>query len=191
MEVRKPGLNSYVSVHKAVATACKSPGSMKYIDKPSDCWLITKDSAPRTDDTRNKMKATRDKIKQPTCHTTRRTETRLSVRLSLSWHICRRCRLLNYMSSKSINSRTFDIWHSFPTKLIYASAAILAVSKRNFFWNVTSRRVETSKRFGVAYYLHLQTISGTDSRFLRNASKFSSRRVYSIKARLVRGVIDK
>jgi len=37
MRVIKPGLNSYVSVHKAVVRACKSPGSMKYINKPSDC----------------------------------------------------------------------------------------------------------------------------------------------------------
>jgi len=61
MGMRKPGLNSYVAVYKAVVRACKSPGSMKYIDKPSECWLITKDSAPRTDDTRNKMKVTTDK----------------------------------------------------------------------------------------------------------------------------------
>jgi hypothetical protein len=32
MGVRKPGLYSYVLVHKAVVKACKSSGSMKYID---------------------------------------------------------------------------------------------------------------------------------------------------------------
>lgn len=159
---------------------------MKHIDKPSDCWLITKDSAPRTDDTRKKMKATTDlkKHTQATCYTKGRTETRHSVRRSLFWHICCRCRLLNYMSSKSIKSRTYDMWTSFPTRLIYASAAIITVSKRNVFWDVTSRWVETWKRFGVTYYLHFQTISGMGRRFLRNASKFSSRQDWYISTRL-------
>jgi hypothetical protein len=35
--VRKPGLNSHDSIHRAVVRACKSPDSMKYIDKASDC----------------------------------------------------------------------------------------------------------------------------------------------------------
>jgi hypothetical protein len=40
----------------------------------------------------------------------------------------------------------------------------------------------TCKRFGVAYYLYPLNISSMGSRFLRNASKFSSIRIPSIKA---------
>jgi len=123
-----------------------------------------------------KWRSQRTRKTQATCYTKQRTETRLSVRHSLSLHICCRCRLLNCMSPKSIKSRTFDIWHSFPTRLLYATAAIIAASKRNVFWDVTPRGVETCKSFGAAYCLHRQTLCGMDSRLFRNASKFT---VYS------------
>jgi len=50
---------------------------------------------------------------QTTCCTKRRTETRLSVRRSLSCRICCRCSLLNYMPSKSKSRELSTYYTSF------------------------------------------------------------------------------